>query len=453
MNNDPTTNPHWGSDPTLPNLWRIAVPLSGAMLSQSLLGLMDTALVGHLGGLALASISIGSYLVFILVAIITGLGTGWHSLISKHGQTYHGLFQLGLVYLVSLSICAAVIGASIIDDLIYMFVLDDRVNTLAADYGQARLWALPAVALSISARIYWSELGTAWQYTKILLLAHAANVPISYGLIYGMGGLPAMGAVGAGVGTSIAIWLGVLLQALMLYKQGASDTRVKDIRLSFNHWRLLLRFTWPPMLQQLIFSLHLSAFLWIISLLGASVMAASFAVLNVGLVLILPAIGLGQAALSMLGAAMAQGNKEQVIKWSKLILYSGVLSVSILALFVGHTAPWLAKLLLINRELQQLTIEALPWYAMAMVLEAVIIILSRFVLLSGYRKTVLVIMGSSQWLVFLPLLYWLAPNYGFMTVWWLHVGYRLVTIFCLWWMWRRFIKSPLIGQISTFNKE
>jgi Na+-driven multidrug efflux pump len=182
-------------------------------------------------------------------------------------------------------------------------------------------------------------------------------------------------------------------------------------------------------------------------------MAASFSVLNVGLVLILPAIGLGQSALSLLGAALANGNKEYIIKWSKLILHTGVLSVSVLALFVGFAAPWLAQLLLVNRELQQLTIAALPWYAAAMVLEACIMILGRFVLLTGQRKTVLLLMSASQWLVFLPLLYWLSPAYGFMTVWWLHVGYRVVTIFCFWWMWRRFIKGPLIGQMSTFNKE
>ena len=58
--------------PSLTALLRLALPLSGAMLSQALLGLVDTALVGHLGGLALASVSIGSYLVFILAALLTG---------------------------------------------------------------------------------------------------------------------------------------------------------------------------------------------------------------------------------------------------------------------------------------------------------------------------------------------------------------------------------------------
>ena len=80
MSNSEAAHLDSSNEPKLTNLWPIALPLSGAMLSQALVSLVDTALVGHLGGLALASVSIGSYLVFILVAIVTGFGTGWHSL-------------------------------------------------------------------------------------------------------------------------------------------------------------------------------------------------------------------------------------------------------------------------------------------------------------------------------------------------------------------------------------
>ena len=452
MSNSQPAHLHSSPEPTLANLWLIAAPLSGAMLSQAAVGLVDTALVGHLGGLALASVSIGSYLVFVLVAILTGLGTGWHSLVSQHAISHKGLMGLGLVYGIFISICLGITGAYGIDDLIDVFVLDDRINSLAAYYGQSRLWALPAIILSIAARIYWSEIGTPWQYTKLVLLAHLANVPISYGLIYGIGGLPAMGAVGAGVGTSIALWLGVLLQFFLLFKKNLAGEKFR-FQFYITNWLLLLRFTWPPMLQQLAFALHLALFLWILSQLGASVMAASFAVLNVGLLLILPAVGLGQAALSLLGTAIANKDKVQVIGWSRLIVCTGLFTALTLALIVGFIAPWLAQLLLINRELQQLTATALPWYAAAMILETGIIILSRFVLLTGSRKTVLILVTSSQWLLFLPLLAWLAPTYGYMAVWWLHIGYRIATVLMLWWLWRRYIKGLPMGQHFSLNKE
>jgi Na+-driven multidrug efflux pump len=185
------------------------------------------------------------------------------------------------------------------------------------------------------------------------------------------------------------------------------------------------------------FALHLAIFLWIVSQLGASVMAASFAVLNVGLLMVLPAVGLGQAALTLVGTTITTQDPTHAIKWSKLILRTGVLTASVVALFVGFMSPWLAPLLLVNRELQLLMAAALPWYAAAMILETAVIILSRLVLVTGLRKTVLMVVSFSQWLLFLPSLAWLTPSYGFMAVWWLHVGYRVVAVLLLWLVWRR----------------
>ena len=111
MSNSEAAHLYSSNEPKLTNLWPIALPLSGAMLSQALVSLVDTALVGHLGGLALASVSIGSYLVFILVAIVTGFGTGWHSLLSRQTHSQDGLMVLGLVYGVLICVGLAITGA------------------------------------------------------------------------------------------------------------------------------------------------------------------------------------------------------------------------------------------------------------------------------------------------------------------------------------------------------
>ena len=206
------------------------------------------------------------------------------------------------------------------------------------------------------------------------------------------------------------------------------------------------------MLQQLAFALHLAVFLWILSQLGASAMAASFAVLNIGLVMILPAIGLGQATLTLVGTAMTKQNIQHTHRWSQLILQTGLMTAIIISLSAAAMSPWLTQWLLVNRELQQLASAALPWYGMAMVLETGIIILSRMVVLTGSRKTVLILVSASQWLVFLPLLAWLAPSYGFMLVWWLHIGYRALSVLLLWLIWRQYIKSLLIGLKPPLNK-
>lgn len=434
--------------PSLAKVWSVALPLSGAMMSQAMLGLVDTALVGHLGGLALASVGIGSYLVFILVAALTGMGTGWHSLVAKSSLGASGTFVSGLVCGLALALILAALGGIFISELIYFLILDDRINSLAVHYADARLWALPAIALSIGARIYWSEQARPWQYTKFILASHVANVGISYVLIYGAFGLNGLGAVGAGIGTSIAVWLGVIAQFVLIMREEKANALIR-FGTNLSDVFLLFRSSWPPILQQLAFSLHLAVFLYLVSLLGASAMAAAFAVLNVGLVMILPAVGLGQAAFNLIGSSH-HTDPALALRWSRLIIGASAISAIILALIITYSASFIASLLVVNRELQLLTQLALPWYACAMILESLIIVLSRLALISGSHKAVFAISSSSQWLVFLPLLLILGPMYGFIAIWWVHIGYRMLVIIALGWIWRKsWLNRPL--KISAIN--
>ena len=48
----------------------------GGMLSQSLLNLIDAAMVGSLGQEALAGVGLGGYANFMAIALVLGLGVG-----------------------------------------------------------------------------------------------------------------------------------------------------------------------------------------------------------------------------------------------------------------------------------------------------------------------------------------------------------------------------------------
>ena len=51
----------------------LGLPIMGGMLSQSLLNLVDAAMVGSLGSEALAGVGLGSYANFMAVALVMGL--------------------------------------------------------------------------------------------------------------------------------------------------------------------------------------------------------------------------------------------------------------------------------------------------------------------------------------------------------------------------------------------
>jgi putative MATE family efflux protein len=426
-------------------MW-LAIPLSGAMASQAIINMVDTALVGNLGGLALASVSIGSYLAFILIAIPVGFAIGMQSAMSRykdHPQYNHWLMA-GVSLSALLGILLTTLGHSFSHHAIALYVVDDRMSGIAQTYFDWRLMSIPGIALSLAIRGYWASQHKAWHYSRLLVITHISNIPISYSLIYGLGPIEAMGAAGAGLGTTISIYLGFALQLYTL-PRGLFWHNVRIIPSTLSYWFSMIRMALPGAIQQLAFALHLAVLLWIISKLGATALAASFTVLNIGLVILLPLMGLAQATSSLVAQAQ---RPDYAWKWSKLALQSsigsGLLSLLIIVLMLDYILP----LMLVNREIIKLANLALPVYAFALVFDSFIQIASRSLIATQAARNVAIINILAQWAILLPITAWLVPMYGYMTIWWLQVIYRLSLGLGLWgyWYWHAGLKCSPTGH-------
>ena len=78
----------------LRQIFRLGLPIMGGMLSQSLLNLIDAAMVGHLGQTSLAGVGIGSYANFIAVALVMGLGASVQAMVARRrGQGLQGSWR------------------------------------------------------------------------------------------------------------------------------------------------------------------------------------------------------------------------------------------------------------------------------------------------------------------------------------------------------------------------
>ncbi|NRB72646.1 MAG: MATE family efflux transporter, partial [Xanthomonadales bacterium] len=64
-------------------IWLIALPIMGGMTSQSLLNLVDVAMVGRLGDAALAATGIGGFSNYLAIAFIIGLSAGVQALAAR----------------------------------------------------------------------------------------------------------------------------------------------------------------------------------------------------------------------------------------------------------------------------------------------------------------------------------------------------------------------------------
>ena len=66
-------------------IFQIALPILGGMLSQNILNLVDAAMVGHLGSTQLAAVGLASFVNFVAAALFMGMGAGVQAMVARRG--------------------------------------------------------------------------------------------------------------------------------------------------------------------------------------------------------------------------------------------------------------------------------------------------------------------------------------------------------------------------------
>lgn len=197
---------------------RLAAPIAAGMLFQTLYYLVDLYFVSRLGDAAIAGVSTGGNLQFVVIAATQVLGVGTMTLIA-HAVGRRDREEANLVFnqgLALAAVCALVTlggGYWLIGP--YMRSLGADAATVAAG-STYLLWFLPGVALQFALVSIGAALrGTGIQAPAMVvqMLTVVLNAILSPILIVGwLTGRP-MGVAGAALATSISVGVGVVLMA------------------------------------------------------------------------------------------------------------------------------------------------------------------------------------------------------------------------------------------------
>lgn len=415
----------------------------GGMLSQSLFNLVDAAMVGTLGSEALAGVGLGSYATFMAIALVMGLGAGVQAMVARRGgegdtanlarPLNEGLLIAALIALPLTMFCWFNAGR-----IIDLLSEDQAVVAIGTEYFQWRTLAIIAVGANFAFRGYWNGIRRAGRYLQILVAMHLANVVISYGLIFGKFGLPEMGAAGSGLGTCLAMFLGCLLYMLITWQSGREHGFLRT-RPRSRSLRAMLRLSVPNSLQQFFFATGITVLFWIIGQVGTSELAIAHILVNLALFLILPGVGMGMAATTLVSHSLGEYKPDEAYRWGW-----DVVRVAACALFVMGLPFWLMPhqvLGLFTQEPELLTLGEWPLRitGLGMVLDATALVLTQALLGAGASRTVMGVNLGSQWLIFLPCAYIAGPvlGGGLLTIWLMQSLYRAMTSVIFAVMWRR----------------
>ncbi|MEL0083509.1 MAG: MATE family efflux transporter, partial [Gammaproteobacteria bacterium] len=208
-------------------IFNLALPIIGAMVSQSILNLVDTAMVGQLGDVALAAVGLGGLVVFAGQAAVTGFSRAVQTMaahrkgqgrISESAQILNA--ALLIILLISPLTSAVLVWAA---PWFYPLLNPDPAVVAAGiPYFEVRILATVFVGMNYAFRGYWNAIDRSRIYLSTLLVIHISNILLNYILIFGHFGAPAMGVTGAGLASAIAVALGTLTYLVMALRHARS---------------------------------------------------------------------------------------------------------------------------------------------------------------------------------------------------------------------------------------
>lgn len=213
-------------------LLSVMIPILVAQVSTAGVTFINTTMAGHAGADDLAGVSVGAGLFYPLLASIIGLLMAGTPLMAqligrKERESLPFIVRSGMV--IGLSVWALFTAAYFffIDDLLASLALEAAVEHIARYYLMTMIGVVLFLALMIPLRCLTDTAGSTSISMKLFLMAPVINGIFNYLFIYGHGGMPALGGIGAGLATMMTY--GFLLGLFLLVVMKSKDLGGRQI--------------------------------------------------------------------------------------------------------------------------------------------------------------------------------------------------------------------------------
>jgi len=321
----------------------LAWPLILANLTQQLIQATDILLMGRLGATQLAAATLALNLTFTFNLMMLGLVIASSPMMATAlGQRFNAVRDVRRTFRAGVWLIAAMLPPYwLVVSHVGSFMLAFGEPADLAGQGQTFLrvymWSAAPWLLFQLLRNFVSALERPRIILWLSLGGIGLNALLSWSLIFGHLGLPALGLVGGGLGSTLT-WL-IMCAALIVVT--STERRFRRFHLFGHWWRFdaqrtlaLVRLGWPigltMALEMGVFALAAYFMGWI----GAPAVAAHAVALQLAALTFMVPLGLGQAATVRVGLALGRQDEAGIARagWSAWVM--GVAFMGAMALFM-----------------------------------------------------------------------------------------------------------------------
>jgi len=343
-------------------IWQLAWPAIVGNLLASLVGFVDIKIVGSLGAPAVAAVTTGNRIFFILQALLMAVTAGTTALVARAWGA-GDREEAERVTKVSLGLCAIIALAVSLPAIFFshglasVFRLEPETIDLAAVFIRCLGPFQIAFAVHFAIGAALRAAGDTRTPLAIGALTNLVNVFLVYGLVFGRFGLPRLGVAGAGIASGIAFSVGAIA-LVALWWRGMLSLKVGPGGSTWERTRVrrILDIGYPAGLEQFVWQGGFLVFLWIVSLYGTAPYAAYGIGVNILSFSFLVGFGFSIAASTLVGQRLGARDPEGATKSGWRALRGALIAQTGFGLAIILFARPLATFMIDDPEVVRLTI-------------------------------------------------------------------------------------------------
>ncbi len=309
----------------------LGLPLVGSQLAQNLIWLTDTVMLGWLGAEELAASVLGTGLFFVFFIVGSGVSNALMALVagavgkgddrSARRATRMGLWvaiAYGLLIMVPLTFA---------EDICLALGQTAELSTMAAGYVHVSMFGIMPALIALTMRGFLSAVEHAAVLLWVTLLGVSLNALMAYALIFGHFGAPALGLIGAAIGsvaTNSAMALALAIYAARKQTLRRFELFVRFFRPDWQAMTALLKLGIPIGLTLLAEVGMFNAAAVLMGWQGVIPLAAHGIVLQIASLAFMLPFGLSQAATVRVGQAAGRSDILGIDRAAKTALMLGL---------------------------------------------------------------------------------------------------------------------------------
>ena len=401
---------------------KLAFPVSIAVSSTLLMGLIDLAMVRPLGIHATAAVGVSVFSHTLILAFVVGIGPAVQGLVARRrgqGSTEAKSLPLngGLISAVAIGIPLSIIGYLCAPFLVSLISSDPQVTRIAIPFLRMLYIGVVAGGMNSAFKGHWTGMEKPHVYMTIVLIMSTLNFCGNYVMITGRFGVPALGATGAALSTVISMYVGVLINFVTAWRayrsHGFLSAKPKKALVT-----RIVQLGIPGTMQEFLFSAGYLVFFWLVGQIGTADLAALNVLVRISMVLSILAMALGSASATLVSRTVGEGDVAGASQWGWDSGKLGVIAITLVALPLVVFPRFFLSIFISDPNTIELAV--LPWQLTTGTagLASLIYIFAYTLVSLGDGGRVVMVSFGTQWLLFLPAVWFVGPylNYGLLQI-------------------------------------